>query len=461
MAANYDVIVLGAGSGGLSVAFRAARNGARVALLDPALALGGTCVNRGCVPKKALWFSAQLAQAQRLAVEFGFDSKPGTLDWAHFRGLRDRYIAGINERYSKRLQEKQIDVLYQVGHFIAADTIELIDGDQLQAAHIVIATGARPRTLDLPGFELGMVSDDMFLLQAMPHRIAIVGGGYIAVEFAGLMRALGADVDVLALERLLKSFDVEMVAALREKMEAQGIRIHNQSAIRSAQRTAEGIVLDDAKAGLRGPYDAVLWAVGRVPNSEKLRLDAIGVETDKLGHVIVDARQNTSVAGVYAVGDITQDKALTPVAVATGRRLADRLFGDQTDGQIDSEMIPSVLFSDPPLGTVGLSEEQARERHGDAVSIYLSRFTPMQFMLVERKEPNLMKLVCVGEDERVVGMHLLGPGTDEILQGFAVALKLGLRKRDLEAAVAIHPTVAEEILSMSLKLSGPIVPLGR
>ena len=461
MAANYDVIVLGAGSGGLSVAFRAARNGARVALVDPVLALGGTCVNRGCVPKKALWFSAQLAQQQRLAVEFGFDSKPGALDWARFRDLRDRYIAGINERYAKRLQEKHIDVLYQAGHFVASDTIELNDGAQLKAPHIVIATGARPRTLDLPGFELGMVSDDMFSLQAMPQRIAIVGGGYIAVEFAGLLRALGADVDVLAVERLLKTFDEEMVTALREKMEAQGIRIDDQSAVRAARRTAQGIVLDDAKAGLRGPYDAVLWAVGRIPNSETLRLDAIGVEVDKAGHVVVDGQQNTSIAGIYAVGDITQDKALTPVAVATGRRLADRLFGDQTDGQIDSDMIPSVVFSDPPLGSVGLSEEQARKRHGDAVTVYLSRFTPMQFMLVERKEPSLMKLVCVGEDERVVGIHLLGPGTDEILQGFAVALKLGLRKRDLEAAVAIHPTVAEEILSMSLKLSGPIIPLGR
>jgi len=175
----------------------------------------------------------------------------------------------------------------------------------------------------------------------------------------------------------------------------------------------------------------------------------IGVETDKLGHVHVDGQQNTSVAGVYAVGDITQNKALTPVAVATGRRLADRLFGKQTDGQMDGDTIPGVVFSDPPLGTVGLSEEQARKQHGDAVTIYRSHFTPMQFMLVERKEPSLMKLVCVGDDERVVGIHLLGPGTDEILQGFALALKLGLRKRDLETAIAIHPTIAEELLAMS------------
>lgn len=461
MTANYDVIVLGAGSGGLSVAFRAARNGARVALIDPALALGGTCVNRGCVPKKGLWFSAQLAQEQRLAVEFGFNSIPGPLDWGHFRGLRDRYIAGINERYAARLKEKHIDVVHQAGRFVATDAIELTDGSRLHAAHIVIATGARPKTLDLPGFKLGLVSDDMFSLDAMPCRVAVVGGGYVAVEFAGLLKALGAKVDVLAVDRLLKNFDVEMVDALREKMEAQGIHIDAKSDIKSARRTADGVILEDAKAGSRGPYDAVLWAVGRVPNSEKLGLDVIGVETDKLGHVQVDAQQNTSVAGVYAVGDITQNKALTPVAVATGRRLADRLFGDQTDGQLDGDTIPSVVFSDPPLGTVGLSEEQARKQYGDAVTIYHSHFTPMQFMLVERKEQSLMKLVCVGEDERVVGMHMLGPGTDEILQGFAVALKLGLRKRDLETAVAIHPTAAEEILSMSLKLSGPIVPLGR
>lgn len=447
MAAGYDVIVLGAGSGGLSMAFRAARNGARVALLDPALALGGTCVNRGCVPKKSLWFSAQLAQAQRMAVDFGFDSKPGALAWEHFRRLRDGFIEGINQRYASRLQEHDIKVVHQAGHFIAADTIALTDGSKLQAPHIVVATGARPRTLDLPGFDLGIVSDDMFSLQAMPRRVAIVGGGYIAVEFAGLLKAHGAEVDVLAKGRLLKGFDAEMVQALHEKMHAQGIRIDNRSAIKSAQRTADGILLDDTGCGARGPYDVVLWAVGRVPNSEHLRLEAIGVATDEIGHVQVDAQQNTSVPGVYAVGDITPNKALTPVAVATGRRLADRLFGDRADGPLDDDVIPSVVFSEPPLGTVGLGEEEARQRHGDAVTVYRSEFTPLQYMLAQRSERSLIKVVCVGEEERVVGLHLLGMGADEILQGFAVALKLGMRKRDLEAAITIHPTSAEEVLT--------------
>jgi glutathione reductase (NADPH) len=449
MAATRDVIVLGAGSGGLSAAFRAARHGARVVLVDPALALGGTCVNRGCVPKKGLWFAAQLAQAQRLALEFGFDGQAGALDWAHFRTQRDRYIAGINERYAERLQEKGIEVVYRTARFVAADTVELDDGTRLQAPHIVIATGARPRKLGVPGFELGLVSDDMFALDAMPKRMAIVGGGYIAVEFACLLRALGAEVEVLAVERLLKKFDAEMVDALSEKMRGQGIRIHTDTDIKSARRTPQGIVLDDAKAGQRGPFDAVLWAVGRVPNSEKLGLDGIGVATDKSGHVEVDVQQNTSVAGVYAIGDITPAKALTPVAVAAGRRLADRLFGDRTHAPVADEIIPSVVFTDPPLGTAGLSEEQARKQYGDGITVYRSYFTPMQFMLAQRKDRSLMKLVCAGNDERVVGMHLLGPGTDEILQGFSVAMKLGLRKRDLESAVAIHPTIAEELLALS------------
>jgi glutathione reductase (NADPH) len=449
MAATRDVIVLGAGSGGLSAAFRAARHGARVVLVDPALALGGTCVNRGCVPKKGLWFAAQLAQAQRLALEFGFDGQAGALDWAHFRTQRDRYIAGINERYAERLQEKGIEVVYRTARFVAADTVELDDGTRLQAPHIVIATGARPRTLGIPGFELGLVSDDMFALDAMPKRMAIVGGGYIAVEFACLLRALGAEVEVLAVERLLKKFDAEMVDALSEKMRGQGIRIHTDTDIKSARRTPQGIVLDDANAGQRGPFDAVLWAVGRVPNSEKLGLDGIGVATDKSGHVEVDVQQNTSVAGVYAIGDITPAKALTPVAVAAGRRLADRLFGDRTHAPVADEIIPSVVFTDPPLGTAGLSEEQARKQYGDGITVYRSYFTPMQFMLAHRKDRSLMKLVCAGNDERVVGMHLLGPGTDEILQGFSVAMKLGLRKRDLESAVAIHPTIAEELLALS------------
>jgi glutathione reductase (NADPH) len=447
MTSSHDLIVLGAGSGGLATAFRAAQHGARVALLDPG-ELGGTCVHRGCVPKKALWFAAQWAQAQQFAVDVGFASEPGRLDWERFRQVRLRYIDAIDQSYARRLQDAGVQLIHQAGRFVTADTIELTDGSQLQAAQIVIATGARPRRLSLPGFRLGMVSDDVFALQSLPRRVAIVGGGYVAVEIAGLLQALGSDVEVLAHERLLEGFDAELVLALRELMEAQGIRVNLQSAVQAAHRGADGVLLDDAETGSRGPYDALLWAVGRVPNTEALELGSIGVNTDERGHVLTDARQDTNVKGVHAVGDVTARKALTPVAVAAGRRLADRLFGGQPDAQLDYENIPSVVFSKPPLGMVGLTEEAARERHGDAVTVYRSRFTPMQWALAGGHGQSLMKLVCVGSDERVLGIHALGPGVDEMLQGFAVALKLGLRKCDLDATVAIHPTSAEELVLM-------------
>lgn len=447
MTASHDLIVLGAGSGGLATAFRAAQHGARVALLDPG-ALGGTCVHRGCVPKKALWFAAQWAQTQQFAVDVGFASKPGPLDWERFRQVRLRYIDAIDQRYAQRLQEAGVQLIRQAGRFVAADRIELTDGSQLQAAQIVVATGARPRTLVLPGFRLGMVSDDVFALQSLPRRVAIVGGGYVAVEFAGLLQALGSEVEVLAHEHLLEGFDKELVLALRELMEAQGIRVNLQSAVQAAHHEADGILLDDAQVGSRGPYDALLWAVGRVPNSEALGLGSIGVETDERGHVLTDARQATKVKGVHAVGDVTARKALTPVAVAAGRRLADRLFGGQPDAQLDYENIPSVVFSKPPLGMVGLTEESARKEYGDAVIVYRSRFTPMQWALAGAHGQSLMKLVCVGSDERVLGIHALGPGAEEMLQGFAVALKLGLRKCDLDATVAIHPSSAEELVLM-------------
>jgi glutathione reductase (NADPH) len=262
------------------------------------------------------------------------------------------------------------------------------------------------------------------------------------------LQALGSDVEVLAHERLLEGFDMELAQALQELMEAQGVRVHLQSAVQAAHRGADGIRLDDAVAGSRGPYDAVLWAVGRVPNTEALGLASIGVATGESGHVLTDARQNTNVKGIHAVGDVTARKALTPVAVAAGRRLADRLFGGQPDAQLDYENIPSVVFSKPPLGMVGLTEEAAREHYGDAVIVYRTRFTPMQWALTGVHGQSLMKLVCVGSDERVVGIHALGPGADEMLQGFAVALKLGLRKCDLDATVAIHPSSAEELVLM-------------
>lgn len=447
MTPHPDLIVLGAGSGGLATALRAAEHGARVALVDPA-ALGGTCVHRGCVPKKALWFAAQWEQAQRLATEVGFASQPGPLDWARFRAVRACYIEGIEQRYGERLQRANVQRFPQRARFAGSDVVELADGTRLRAPHIVIATGGRPRTLPLPGFDLGMVSDDVFALSTCPRRTAIVGGGYIAVEFAGLLQALGSEVTVLARERLLQGFDDELVQALATHMHGQGIRVRYNTDVTAARRTDAGILLDDATTGVDGPYDALLWAVGRVPNTDELDLAAVGVRTDERGRVQVDAQQKTSVAGILAIGDASTDRALTPVAVAAGRHLADRLFGGQPEAHLDGENIPSVVFSKPPLGTVGMTEAQARRHHGDQVVVYRSRFTPMQWALADEPGQSLMKLVCVGAEERVVGIHALGPGADEMLQGFAVALKLGLRKRDLDATLAIHPTSSEELVLM-------------
>lgn len=445
MSERFDLIVLGAGSGGLSVAQHAARLGARVALFDPD-ALGGTCVNRGCVPKKAMWFAAQMADMHRLAAEFGFETTPMRLDWARFRRLRDQYIAGIRNRYETRLHVAGIRVITEAAHLLSVDTVATATGLRASAPRIVIATGAHPRRLDIPGFELGMLSDDIFALESAPQHIAVVGGGYVAVEFACVLRALGCKVDLLVREGLLTGFDVELVEVLSMQMQAHGIRVVRNKRVTAARGQPGAIMLETADGAEYGAYDALLWAIGRVPNSAGIGLEEIGVACDELGHVLVDAYQNTSVQGICAVGDVTDRKALTPVAVAAGRALADRLIGGHPDAKFDDSAIPSVVFAEPPLGMVGLTEQQARARHGDTVSAHSGRYTPLQWMVAGRSEQSVVKLVCVGDDRKVVGIHVLGPGSDELLQGFAVALQKGLYWHDLKAAIAIHPTAAEELL---------------
>lgn len=446
MTRDFDLIVLGAGSGGLTVAQRAARYGARVALVDPG-PLGGTCANLGCVPKKALWFASQLAQAQRLAVDYGFDVAPGRLDWRHFRGLRQRYIEGIRQRYQQRLAEAGVCWIAAAGRLVARDGV-LAGDENLRAPQIVIATGAKPRRLPLPGFDLGMVSDDLFSMDALPRSIGIVGGGYIGVEFACLLRSLGCDVEMLVRKQLLDGFDAELVQALAAQMKAQGIRITPQSNVTGVRGKTGELLLDDAHGAAHGPCEAVLWAVGRIPASDGLGLDAVGVGRDDHGFVVVDAHQNTTVPGITAIGDVTDAPALTPVAVAAGYALVERLFGGQPQAQFDYLAIPSIVFADPPLGRIGLTEEEARTRHGDAVRVYRKQFVPLQLAVAGHTSPTVMKLVCSGDDERVLGLHALGPGVDEMLQGFAVAMRHGLTRAELRAAVAIHPTSAEELLLM-------------
>ncbi len=446
-AQHHDLIVLGAGSAGIATAIRAARHGARVALVEPG-AVGGTCVNVGCVPKKAMWLAAELAHAQHVAAAVGFPLDPVALDWPTFIAHRERYIEGIHASYRKRFDEAGIDVVAARGRFLDAHRVEA--GDRvLQAGHVVIATGARPQRPQLEGGDLGIDSDGFFALDACPRRVAVVGGGYIAIELAGVLHALGADVQLFVRrQHLLDRFDREIAHALGNAMAARGVAPIFGCEPLAATREADGYRLRFGEDRAVGGFDELIWATGRQPNSADLGLEAIGVRRDERGHVIADEWQDTNVEGVHAVGDVTGRLALTPVAVAAGRHLADRLFGGKPDARLDYANVPTVVFSHPPIATVGLDEAQACSRYGDAVTIHRSSFRPMLGALAGSDERTLMKLVCVGEEQRVVGIHLLGLGVDEILQGFAVALKMGACKADFDATVAIHPTSAEELVLM-------------
>lgn len=445
--AAYDLAVLGAGSGGIATAIRAARHGARVVVVESGT-LGGTCVNVGCVPKKAMWLAAELAEAQRVAHEVGFDLQPGALRWPDFVARRSAYIDGIHASYRRRFDELGIELVAGRARFVAPHAVA-VGARTIAARHVLVATGAHSRREPIPGGELGIDSDGFFALRACPRRVAVVGSGYIAVELAGVLRALGAEVALFARgERLLRSFDHEIGDALAGAMRARGIEVAFGRRTVAVAKNAAGHALEFADGGRADGFDELIWATGRAPNTRDLGLDVAGVALDARGFIATDEWQDTSVAGVHAVGDVSGRIALTPVAVAAGRRLADRLFGGDAGAKLDYENVPTVVFSHPPLGTVGLSEQAARERHGDAVRVYRARFRPMLTALAGGEERTLMKLVCVGADERLVGIHVIGVAADEMLQGFAVALKMGARKADLDATVAIHPTSAEELVLM-------------
>lgn len=447
MSEHYDLIAVGGGSAGLSVAERAARYGARCAVVESGR-LGGTCVNVGCVPKKIMWYAAALAHQLRDAPDYGFEVEHRGFDWAQLVRRREAHISAINTWYHTYLEDS--DVTEIAGHARFADPHTLdVGGRRIRADHVVIGTGGRPLIPDLPGAQLGIDSDGFFELPHQPQRVAVIGAGYIAVELAGLLNALGSRVSMyLRRETFLRSFDAMLRDTLMEQMLADGVNILPGTAITALRETPDGIALECEQGECGGQFDAVIWAVGRVPNTDDLGLTAAGVIRDGRGFVPVDGYQNTNVAGIYAVGDVTGGPALTPVAIAAARRLADRLFGGRPDRRLPLENIPSVVFSHPPIGTVGLTEDEAREIHGDAVKVYATRFTGMFHALTEHKVTSAMKLVTVGAKERVVGAHIIGPGSDEILQGFAVAIRMGATKQDLDDTVALHPTSAEELVTL-------------
>lgn len=448
-AKSFDLVVIGGGSGGLACAQRAADYGVRVGLIE-AQRLGGTCVNVGCVPKKVMWNAAQIAHATHDAEHYGFSVSLTGLDWAALCAAREAYVHRLNDIYAKNLAKRHIDWRTARAQFIGPHEIR-VGEDHWSAAHVVIATGGRPSVPPIPGAEHGITSDGFFALRERPQRVAIVGSGYIAVELAGVLAALGSEVTlVIRQDRVLRSFDTMLSDGLMTIMRDEGLVIVDHASPRALERDADGsrrLLLADGRT--LGPYDCVIWAIGRDPVVDDLGLDRAGVHLDGRGFIAVDRFQETNVGRVFAIGDVTGHVPLTPVAIAAGRRLADRLFGGMADRHLDYSNVPTVVFSHPPIGTVGLSEAEAIDRYGaHDVKVFTSGFVPMYHALTSRKPRAQMKLVTVGPTQRIVGCHVIGAGADEMLQGLAVAVKMGATKRDFDDTVAIHPTSAEEFVTM-------------
>jgi glutathione reductase (NADPH) len=446
---NFDLIVLGGGSGGLATAQRAAEYGARVALFEPGR-LGGTCVNVGCVPKKVMWNAAELAGGLEHARDYGFDVRVAGHDWARLKAGRDAYVHRLNGIYQRNLDRKGITTIRSAARFSDPRAIVDANGDAYAAEHIVIATGGHPVVPDLPGAELGITSDGFFDLEHRPRRIAIVGSGYVSVELGGVFNALGTETVLFVRgERLLRGFDSLLGEQLAEQMRASGIEIVTHGLPRGVRGTPGDLTLEMPDGRSFSGFETLLWAIGRIPRTASLGLERAGVDIDAAAAIVVDAFQNTSAERTYAIGDVTGRALLTPVAIAAGRRLADRVFGGQKDRRLSYDLLPTVVFSHPPIGTVGLSETAARERFaGEPIKVYQSDFVPMYYALGDAKPRTAMKLVTVGADEKIVGCHVIGDGADEMIQGFAVALTMGARKRDFDDTLAIHPTSAEEMVTM-------------
>lgn len=449
MAQHFDYIAIGGGSGGIASANRAAMYGKKVALIE-AKDLGGTCVNVGCVPKKVMWHGAQIADAVKLyAADYGFDVELKGHDWSKLVESRQAYIGRIHQSYDRVLGNNNITVIKGFGRFKDAHTLE-VNGEEVTADHILIATGGEPIIPHIPGAEYGIDSNGFFELNEQPKRVAVVGAGYIAVELAGVMNALGSETHLLVRKHApLRNFDPLLTDTLVDVMATEGPQLHTHSVPKSVEKQSDGSLTLHLDNGEQLNVDCLIWAIGRRPLTQGLNLEAAGVSVDQHGYIKVDEYQNTTANGVYAVGDNIGYVELTPVAVKAGRQLSERLFNNKPDAKMDYDLIPTVVFSHPPIGTLGMTEPQARELHGDdQVKVYTSSFTAMYTAVTSHRQPCKMKLVCVGDNEKVVGIHGIGFGMDEILQGFAVAVKMGATKADFDACVAIHPTGAEEFVTM-------------
>ncbi|WP_411993930.1 glutathione-disulfide reductase [Agarivorans sp. DSG3-1] len=446
---EFDYLCIGAGSGGIASANRASMHGQKVALVE-ARHVGGTCVNVGCVPKKAMWFGAQVAEAiHRYAPDYGFDVQVNKFDWSTLVASREAYIKRIHGSYDRVLGNNGVTLINGFAKFVDANTVE-VNGEQIRAKHILIATGGRPSIPHIPGAELGIDSDGFFALTEQPKRVLVIGAGYIAVELAGVLHSLGSETHLAVRKHApLRNFDPMLSETLVEIMAEDGPTLHTQSTPKAIEKQSDDSLVVSFENGISLQVDTVIWAIGREPANDNINLEAVGVDTDDRGYIKVDEYSNTSTPGIYAVGDNIGKVELTPVAVKAGRLLSERLFNGQTNAKMDYDLIPTVVFSHPAIGTIGLTEPEAIAQYGEAnVKVYNSSFGAMYTAVTQHRQVTKMKLICAGEDEKVVGLHGIGLGMDEILQGFGVAMKMGATKADFDACVAIHPTSGEEFVTL-------------
>ena len=449
MVKAYDYIVIGGGSGGIASANRAAMYGAKTLLIE-ANAIGGTCVNVGCVPKKVMWYGAQVSDTlNRYASDYGFDVDVKQFDFKTLKANRQAYIERIHASYERGFDHNGVERLHGYATFVDDHTVE-VAGEHYTAPHILIATGGHAVIPDIPGAAYGITSDGFFALDAVPKRTAVVGAGYIAVEIAGVLDALGSETHLfIRKERPLRAFDSDIINVLTEEMAQHGPQLHPFSIPKSVSKNADGSLTLTLENGTSQTVDCLIWAIGRRPNVSGFGLEKTGVTLTESGHIQTDAFENTSVDGIYAVGDVNGKLALTPVAVKAGRQLSERLFNGQSQAKMDYANVATVIFSHPAIGSVGLSEEKAIALYGkEKIKVYRSNFTPMYTALANHRQPSMMKLVMLGDDETVIGLHGIGYGVDEMIKGFAVAMKMGATKADFDATVAIHPTGSEEFGTM-------------
>ena len=449
MVKEYDYIVIGGGSGGIASANRAAMHGAKVILFE-GKEVGGTCVNVGCVPKKVMWYGAQVAETlHRYAGEYGFDVTINKFDFATLKANRQAYIDRIHGSYERGFDSNGVERVYEYARFVDPHTVE-VAGERYIAPHILIATGGHALYPNIPGSEYGITSDGFFELDEVPKRTAVIGAGYIAVEVAGVLNALGSDTHLFVRkDRPLRTFDKDIVDVLVDEMAKSGPTLHTHANATEVVKNADDSLTISFNNGETITVDCLIWAIGRAANTSGFGLEKTGVKLTEKGTIYSDEFENTSVPGIYALGDVTGKLDLTPVAVKAGRQLSERLFNNKADAKLDYTDVATVVFSHPVIGSVGLTEEKAIAKYGaENIKVYKSSFTPMYTALGDNRQPSTMKLVTLGEDEKIIGLHGIGYGVDEMIQGFSVAIKMGATKADFDNTVAIHPTGSEEFVTM-------------